>query len=77
MLRAIRICLRPKMNNGNNIIEPLESLGFVSGTNSTSGTIPSFNICGPFSVYKPGNRHLQLASEQCFRLLLLYRSKAP
>ena len=40
MLPAIRMCLRPKMDNGNNTTWPLVSLGFASGTNFTSGIIP-------------------------------------
>ena len=41
MLRAIRMCLRPNVDNGNNTTRPLVSLGCASGTNFTSGIIPS------------------------------------
>ena len=40
MLRAIRMCLRPNVDNGNNTTRPLVSLGCASGTNFTSGIIP-------------------------------------
>ena len=40
MLRAIRMCLRPNVDNGNNTTRPLVSLGFALGTNFTSSIIP-------------------------------------
>ena len=40
MLRVIRMCLRPNMDNGDNTTRPLVSLGCASGTNFTSGIIP-------------------------------------
>ena len=40
MLRAIRMCLRPKVDNENNTTRLLESLGCASGSNITSGIIP-------------------------------------
>ena len=39
-LRAIRMCLRPTVDNRNNTTRPLVSLGCASGTNFTSGIIP-------------------------------------
>ena len=46
MLRAIRMCLWPKMDNGNKTTRLLVSLGFASGTNFTSGIIYSLTIAG-------------------------------
>ena len=40
MLRVIKMCLRPKVDNRNNTTRSLESLGCASGTNFTSGIIP-------------------------------------
>ena len=40
MLYAIRMCLWPEMDNGNDTTRPLVSLGFASGTNFISGIIP-------------------------------------
>ena len=40
MARAIRICLQPKMDNGNNATRSLVFLGFASGTNFTSNMTP-------------------------------------
>ena len=39
-LRAITMCLRPNMDNGNNTPRSLVSLGCASGTNFSSGIIP-------------------------------------
>ena len=40
MFQAIRMCLWPNMNNGNNTRGLLVSLGFASGTKFTLGIIP-------------------------------------
>ena len=40
MLRAIRMCLRPNVDNGNNTTRPLVSLGCALGTNFTSDIFP-------------------------------------
>ena len=40
MLRAIRMCLWPNMDNRDNTPQLLVSLGCASGTNLTSGIIP-------------------------------------
>ena len=39
VLRAIRICSWPKVDNRNNTTRPLVTLSCASGTNSTSGII--------------------------------------
>ena len=40
MLQVIRMCLWPKVDEGNNTIQSLVSLGCTLGTNFTSGIIP-------------------------------------
>ena len=49
-LQAIRICLRPKVDNGNNTTWLLVSLGCASGNNFTLGIIPLL------STYRPNLR---------------------
>ena len=51
MFRAIRMCLRPKMDNGNITTRPLVSLGFALGTNFTSGIIPLMNDYQSSTIY--------------------------
>ena len=56
--RAIRMCLRPKVDNRNNTTRSLESLGCASGSNLASGIIPQLytalpSRCTSYSYIKP------------------------
>ena len=50
MLRAIRMCLRPKVSKRNNTTRLLASLGYASGPNYTSGIISILDY-SPSYVY--------------------------
>ena len=67
MLRAIRMCLRPTVDNRNNTTRLLESLGCASGSNFTSGIIPQMYHASETSVIP--YFHMQLY----FNILIIFQ----
>ena len=62
MLRAIRMCLWPKMDNGNKTTRLLVSLGFMSGTNFTLGIIPLLSLVELWRLPTVNNLSMSLQS---------------